>query len=604
MRNTILIVLDELTCFNNLPKEITNNLKGYQLFKKKCVEFTNIQTARQQCSSSRSTIMTGKYDTCIQDNMEFNYQYDYFQHIPYELDMIGKIYKNNGCDITAYYGKQHIDSKNATDLYSQPTFNTATAGNMRIYGYDKFNVFGDTYYDPKEGLLSDNQVISYELPPNSAVFDYVENGSKYSGVIPFIKARLCDGKSYYLECHIINPHDTNHYIQNLSNSFCGTMNQFPTPFINEQLSECDLPNPYYFNDKNVYAVPTHPNLLHNYFENNYKAYKSTQYSLPFLTSYELDYAISPKINSYNPLYVGAYYGIGVNMTISDSQDDIKSWKNLINNYYGLLFEADSYLERLYYFFDANGIFETNNIIIISDHGEQMSAHGLKQKQLPFKESSNVCCLIHSPDLLPCLVGTNSNIFGSLVDILPTQNTINNLKTNSLFDGISLLCWSNGFLHINYEEHSNYVPLNIVNSTMYTINYFCYYSWYRNNYTSQSLTHNPLNYFEYQSSFSSVITKINGITYKFGRYYSIDSLITYHLLINNNQNIFLKSDFIKYTSTIGVILRDATIRFVALKFPSNFSFQSGLNVIEKYFSNKNMYLYYVYYGFIHKPPNYI
>ena len=34
-RNTILIVIDELTNYKNLPKEITDNLKGYQLFKKK-----------------------------------------------------------------------------------------------------------------------------------------------------------------------------------------------------------------------------------------------------------------------------------------------------------------------------------------------------------------------------------------------------------------------------------------------------------------------------------------------------------------------------------------------------------------------------------------
>ena len=65
MKNTILILVDELTCYNNLPKEITDNLKGYQLFKKRCIEFTNIQTARQQCSPSRATIMTGKYDTAI-----------------------------------------------------------------------------------------------------------------------------------------------------------------------------------------------------------------------------------------------------------------------------------------------------------------------------------------------------------------------------------------------------------------------------------------------------------------------------------------------------------------------------------------------------------
>ena len=190
MRNTILIVFDELTCYSNLPSTLTDGLKGYQLFKSKCIEFTNIQTSRQQCTPSRSTIITGIYDTCCQDNIEFNYQYNYFPSIPYTLNTIGKIYKNNNCNITAYYGKQHFDSNFAIDINAKPTFNTATTSTMKIYGYDKFNVFGDTYYRSEKGLLTDNQVISYQLPPNSLIYDYIENGVKYYGVIPFLKARF------------------------------------------------------------------------------------------------------------------------------------------------------------------------------------------------------------------------------------------------------------------------------------------------------------------------------------------------------------------------------------------------------------------------------
>lgn len=393
MRNTILIVFDELTCYSNLPSYITDKLKGYQLFKSKCVEFNNIQTSRQQCTPSRSTIITGIYDTSCQDNMEFNYQYDYFPCVPYSLNTIGKIYKNNNYDITTYYGKQHLDSKLAIDVNSVPTFNTATTDSMKIYGYDKFNVFGDTYYHFGHGLLTDNQVISYQLPPNSQIYDYIENSFKYSGVIPFLKARLEDNKTYYLECHLTNPHDTNHFIQNLKEKPGGIMNQFPVPFIELQLTEDQVHNPYYFNSQNPYSIPTHHNLLKNYFQNNYQSYKTNKLNLPFLTSYELDYAIDPKINSINPLMVGTYYALKFNMTMSESQDDVKDWKNFLNNYYGLVYEADSYLEKLYYFFESNGIFETTNIIIIADHGNMLSSHGLKQKQLPFKECSNVPCLI-------------------------------------------------------------------------------------------------------------------------------------------------------------------------------------------------------------------
>lgn len=598
MKNTILIVFDELTCYKNLPTSVTSNLKGYQLFKKKCIEFNNIQTARQQCTPSRSTLMTGIYDTSCQDNMEFDYQYDYFPNLPINLNTVGKIYKANGYELTGYYGKQHLDSKLDIGSNSIPTFNTATTNGMKIYGYDIFNVFGDTYYHPSKGLFADNQIISYELPPNSQIYDFIEGGIKLSGVIPFIKARLMDNKSYYLECHITNPHDNNHFIQNLKQQPRGVMNQFPVPFIYEQLKEDDISNPYYFNSKDPYAVPTHQNLLANYYEHEYSSYKTNKFSLPFLTSYELDYAINPKINSLNPLMVGTYYALESNMTISESQEDIKDWKNFLNNYIGLVYEADSYLEKLYYFFDSNGIFEYSNIIIISDHGDLLSSHGLKQKQMPFNECSNVPCLIYSPDLAPQLIGKSTNLYGSLVDILPTQMILNNLYSETNFDGKSLLVRNNcNQLVLNEFEHKNYIPINIVNSTMYSLNYFFYIKWYIQNYTNQIMSSYPKNLFDFQSSFVSEIIDINGVVYKFGRYYSIYSVIIYQLFIYPEQNRFSKKEFIQYVIKNLKLSKISTSAYIEENFPDIFTYQKGINIINKDFANYNIYIYYIYNSFI-------
>lgn len=598
MKNTILIVFDELTCYNNLPISITSKLKGYQLFKSKCIEFNNIQTARQQCTPSRSTLMTGIYDTACQDNMEFNYQYDYFPNLPTNLNTVGKIYKANGCKLTGYYGKQHLDSKLAIGVNSIPTFNTATVNGMKIYGYDNFNVFGDTYYHPSKGLFADNQIISYELPPNSQIYDLIEGGVKYSGVIPFLKARLMDNKSYYLECHITNPHDTNHFIQNLGQQPGGIMNEFSVPFIEEQLMEEQITNPYYFNSLNPYAIPTHPNLLANYYEPKYIPYKTNKFSLPFLTSYELDYAINPKINSLNPLMVGTYYALEFNMTMSESQEDIKDWKNFLNNYIGLVYEADSYLERLYYFFDSNGIFETSNIIIIADHGDLLSSHGLKQKQMPFNECSNVPCLIYSPDLAPELIGKTTDLYGSLVDILPTQMIMNNLYSNTVLDGKSLLVRNNcNQLVLNELEHQEYIPINIVNSTMYSLNYFFYLKWYIQNYSNQIMTSYPKNLFEFQSSFVSSIIEIDNVIYKFGRYYSIYSTIVYQLFIHPEQNEFTKSEFIQYIADNLTFGKINLIAYVEINFPNVFAYQEGLDIIDGDFKNHNVYIYYMYNAYI-------
>lgn len=595
-KNEILIVFDELINFSNLPKEFVKLLKGYNLFKTKCVEFSNIQTSRQQCTPSRSTIMTGIYNTGLQDNIDYIYQYAYIPRLPTDLETSGKIFKSNNYDITGYYGKQHLDSKLAITDYQTPQFITATRNAMKIYGYDVFNVYGDTYYNPGHGLTADNQVLSYILPPNASEYDYIENNNKMSGAIPFIKARIADKKSYYLEIHITNPHDTNHYIQNQTKIPGSTMNQFYTPFYSEQLSNTESNNIYDINQKAQYSVPTHPNLLHNFFENNYQAYKNNKFNLPFSNSYETDYALNPKINSYNPLYIGTYYGLQYNMTMSDSQEDIQSWKNLINNYYGLVLEADSYLEKLYYFFEENQIFSNTNIIIIADHGDQMSAHGLKQKQLPFKECSNVPCLIYSPDLSEDIVGKTCDYYGSLVDILPTQVEMNNLSTNTTFDGKTLLKWSNNKLVLNLCEHQNYIPLNIVNSSMYTYNYFFYLKWYYQNYSNQNLTSKPTNLFNYQSSFNSIIVDIYGTKYKFGRYYSIYSTILYFLFINPSQNIFTKINLIKYIESINPLAANSLISYF-YQFTDIFTFENGLKIIADDFGENNVYILYYYYAFI-------
>lgn len=278
---------------------------------------------------------------------------------------------------------------------------------------------------------------------------------------------------------------------------------------------------------------------------------------------------------------------------------LKIGKNFLNNYYGLVYEADSYLEKLYYFFESEGIFETTNILIIADHGDLLSSHGLKQKQLPFNQCSNVPCLIYSPDLVHELVGTSSTLYGSLVDILPTQLILNNLHCNGTnFDGQPLLIWSGCKLIINTKAHFDYNPINIVNSTMYTLNYFFYLQWYNKNYLTQSLTSNPSNMFEFQSSFVSIITKIDNSRYKFGRYYSTFSIIKYQLFKCDEQIIFNKLEYIEYvTKNLYQIFKKSTIQYIEKNYPNIFNFDTGLNVITNDFGNYNVYLYYVYYAFV-------
>jgi arylsulfatase A-like enzyme len=88
--NAIVILIDEHINYKYLPKWLTDNLKGYQSFKKLGIEFQNIHCNRTVCSSSRSCIMSGEINNGIQDNIDQSYQYNYIQRLDSNSDIANK----------------------------------------------------------------------------------------------------------------------------------------------------------------------------------------------------------------------------------------------------------------------------------------------------------------------------------------------------------------------------------------------------------------------------------------------------------------------------------------------------------------------------------
>ena len=81
-----------------------------------------------------------------------------------------------------------------------------------------------------------------------------------------------------------------------------------------------------------------PNLVKNYFESSFQDYIEKIFSLPFIQSYQEDYILDASSNnSQFPYYIGMMENLKSTSTIPTSKVDIMSWKNLVNNYYGLLF---------------------------------------------------------------------------------------------------------------------------------------------------------------------------------------------------------------------------------------------------------------------------
>jgi arylsulfatase A-like enzyme len=608
--NTILILMDELINYKYIPKKITNLLPGYKAFKKIGIEFTNISNNRQQCSSSRSTIPTSIINTGIQDDIDLNYQYDYIPQLSKDFDTIGKILKINNIS-TAYFGKQHLQSQLATDSFTVPACNLNTIGSMKIYGYDQFNIFGDTYYYGQHGILGDVLTLESIVPPLSTQFDYYDKKTKnkYSGVIPYINKKYNEqnkkifdvnnsckkANSFYLEFQITNPHDTTHFWSAFNKKPTGYINTFTMPFLEEQVKIFGTSNPYYFNELFPDAYVKNKNLVANYFENTYNEYSTQINSLPFVESYTQDYATNPTFNHINPFFAGANEGLINTVVIPTSSANIAEWKNTVNNYYGLIIEADSYVYKVYKELVKLDLLKNTNVIITADHGDAMSAHGLRQKLLPFNECVNVPLIIYSPHLNNKLRNTKSDIYGSLIDITPTTLVLNKIKNNNdNFLGKSLLKWKNNHLDINIKEHLNYVPLTLVNSTLYANTYFFYKLWTFNNSSSiNKLWYTVNNYYEYASSFVMINTKLNNIQYKFGRYYSIVGIITYNLANNiylsgldGTFNIDILLIYLTFTQIPETYKKYIKGLYELLFGNTTFTFEQGLSIVGNFIFGNN------------------
>jgi arylsulfatase A-like enzyme len=554
---TILIVMDELIAYHNLPRSLTDELKGYQAFKKIGVEFTNIHNNRQQCSASRASFFTGEINTGIQDNIDQSYQFDYVPAVAPEFDTIAKVYKKNSDYKTAYFGKSHIDSAMAIPSFELPQINTNSRGAMKKYGFDTFSTFGDTFYATSEGIFNDNRELECIMPPNSTEYDYCDpvTGKKYNGMIPFLKARLADGKKFHAQYHIINPHDTSEFIQNFATYTTSTRRktQFFAPFLKEQTIDAGNTDPYFYDATFPDAYIKHKNLTTNYFEKTYNEYKNNKKTLPYLESFELDYVSDPVHNNIFPWYVTMQQSFAQTLTLANNQQDIAGWKNLINNYYGLVIEADTYLYIIYTFLKQNNLLQRVSIVITADHGDQMSAHGLKQKGFPFKESTNVPFVIYSPFFANELKGTKSHILGSLLDLNPTLEVLSNLQDKSKrFLGTSLVRWNRHcFLQINKPQHEHYTVMNVINSTMFQATYVYYDSWYSAQPPAiqKKVINSPKNLFEFICPYTMIITKHKEKQYKFCRYFTWRELFSYNF--KHNPLLARPIDFSKMQSVIGV-----------------------------------------------------
>ncbi len=122
---------------------------------------------------------------------------------------------------------------------------------------------------------------------------------------------------------------------------------------------------------------------------------------------------------------------------------------MISNYYGLVKEIDDWVGKILDKLDEHGLTNKTMVIFTSDHGEMLGAHGMREKNVFYEESSHIPLMIRFPGEINR--GTVVDGYISLADLFPTILDYLKIKKHPS-DGKSL----RGLIEGTDLEHGKYV----------------------------------------------------------------------------------------------------------------------------------------------------
>ena len=129
--------------------------------------------------------------------------------------------------------------------------------------------------------------------------------------------------------------------------------------------------------------------------------------------------------------------------------DEEKIKYMISNYYGLITELDDWMGKIMETLEDEGIAEHTMVIFTSDHGEMLGAHGMREKNVFYEESSHVPLMIKMPTEIK--KETTVNGYVSNVDLFATIMDYLNIGDYKS-DGESL----RDLIEQKQTNHGNYV----------------------------------------------------------------------------------------------------------------------------------------------------
>lgn len=124
-------------------------------------------------------------------------------------------------------------------------------------------------------------------------------------------------------------------------------------------------------------------------------------------------------------------------------------KYMISNYYGLIKEIDDWVGAILNKLDQHGLTDNTLVIFMSDHGEMLGSHGMREKNVFYEESSHVPLMIRFPGRIK--PNTTINGYVSPVDLFATILDYLKIKEHKS-DGTSL----RGLIEGTNPEQGRYV----------------------------------------------------------------------------------------------------------------------------------------------------
>jgi arylsulfatase A-like enzyme len=105
--------------------------------------------------------------------------------------------------------------------------------------------------------------------------------------------------------------------------------------------------------------------------------------------------------------------------------DPEKIKYMISNYYGIIKEIDVWIGEILKTLDKNGLTDDTLIIFTSDHGEMLGAHGMREKNVFYEESSHIPLIIRFPSEIKKKTVVNGyvsnvDLFSTILDYLDIE----------------------------------------------------------------------------------------------------------------------------------------------------------------------------------------